>query len=100
MAGRGDLTPWSTGVAALGRPVPWPRPLPMDGVVIVIAAAFLFVVLVFWIAVSKMLPPTDSWLIEWMREDEYYCFLVPLSLLISLLANYIRWFSESLSLRS
>ena len=74
--------------------------MPMDGVAIIVAAVTSFFLLAFWMVFSKMLPPTDSRVLEFMRKDEYYCFLVPLSVAVSLLANYLRWISESLSLRS
>ena len=75
--------------------------MPMDGVAIVLAALSTISFLAFWIVFSKLLPPTDIWIIEFMREDDYYCFLVPLSIVpVSLLANYLRWISLSLALRS
>ena len=47
---------------------------------------------------SKVLPPTSNWLIEWMRNDKYFCLLVPLvAVPVSLFANYIRWFTLSLA---
>jgi len=68
-----------------------------DEFVLVVAGLAACAILFFWIVVSKMLPPTGNALIEAMRVDEYYCILVPLTLLpVSLLANHLRWFSNAL----
>ena len=70
-------------------------------VLLLLASSSLWLVLSFWIAGSKLLPPTGIRLIEWMREDEYYSFLVPLTFVpVALLANYIRWFTNSLFLKN
>ena len=72
-------------------------PSQMDGFILLVASLFLFVALSFWMAASKLLPPTGNSLIDWMRTDDYYCFLVPLSLVpVSLFANYLRWATYSL----
>ena len=68
-------------------------------VLLLLASFSLWLVLMFWMAGSKLLPPTGSRLIDWMREDEYYAFLVPLTVVpVALLANYVRWFTNSLFL--
>ena len=88
-----------SATSLLARKHPSPRPSTLDGVALIFTSFTCFVVLLFWIGGSKLLPPTGSWLIEWMRADEYYCFLVPLTLVpVSLLANYLRWFTNSLFL--
>ena len=70
-------------------------------VLLLLASSSLWLVLSFWMAGSKLLPPTGIRLIEWMREDEYYSFLVPLTFVpVALLANYIRWFTNSLFLKN
>ena len=85
-------------VATRDEPSALPNPpSKMDGLALLLVSFSVWVVLLFWMAASKMLPPTKSWLVEWMREDEYYCFLVPLTIVpVSLLANYLRWFASSL----
>ena len=74
-----------------------PRPSARDGLVLLIVATLVFVVIFFWLAVSKVMRPTGYWLVDWMREDQYYCILVPLSAVpITQLARYLRWFTNSL----
>ena len=49
-------------------------------------------------AVAKLQPPgTGHWLLDWMREDEYYSALVPLTLVpVAVLAKYLSWFTNQL----
>ena len=75
------------------RPSPRGRLAPVGCEVSALSAFFLF-----WMVFSKVLPPTSNWLIEWMRNDKYFCLLVPLvAVPVSLFANYIRWFTLSLA---
>ena len=54
------------------------------------------VFLLYWLLLSKLLPPTGHWLLDALREDRYYCVLVPLSLPIALVASYLGWFASKL----
>lgn len=74
------------------------RPSRGDGVLLLVASLTLSAFFLFWMVLSKVLPPTSNWLIEWMRNDQYFCLLVPLvAVPVSLFANYIRWFTLSLA---
>ncbi|KNA13797.1 hypothetical protein SOVF_113530 [Spinacia oleracea] len=46
--------------------------------------------------VSKLLPLSDNPLISAIQRDRYYCFLVPLSLPILVVAVYFHWLSMKL----
>ncbi|XP_058199296.1 uncharacterized protein LOC131314567 isoform X1 [Rhododendron vialii] len=43
--------------------------------------------------ISKFLPPSDNALISAVQNDRYYCFLVPLTLPILVVAVYFHWLS-------
>lgn len=78
---------------------PRASPSRTDGVLLLIGTLVTTGILLFWIVVSKLLPPTDNWLVEWMRNDRYYCILVPIvAVPMNLFANYIRWVSLSLAI--
>ena len=67
---------------------------PLYAVLLVVGSLTALVILIFWIVIAKMLPPTSSPLIEWMRNDEYYCFLVPLAIMpTSFLYRFLSWLS-------
>ena len=71
-----------------------------DGLLLLAATAPLIGILLlwlFWLVGSKLMPPSEHPIIGWMQADEYYCILVPLTLLpITLLARYLLWFTNSL----
>ena len=69
-----------------------------DGVIMVVVSVAVCGSLLFWIVFSKLLPPSNNWLIEWMRTDTYYCLLAPIvAVPMSVFANYIRWLAHSLA---
>ncbi|KAI9121001.1 hypothetical protein K1719_008034 [Acacia pycnantha] len=43
--------------------------------------------------VSKLLPPSNVAIISALQNDWYYCFLVPLTLPIVVVAGYFHWLS-------
>ena len=63
---------------------------------LVIGSVLSFAFLLYWLLLSKLLPPTGHWLLDALREDRYYCVLVPLSLPIALVASYLGWFASKL----
>ncbi|KAI9282191.1 phosphatidylinositol N-acetylglucosaminyltransferase subunit Y-domain-containing protein [Sporodiniella umbellata] len=38
-----------------------------------------FFFLIYAIVVSKLLPPSNNKLLDWLRNDEYYCLLLPIT---------------------
>lgn len=43
--------------------------------------------------VSKLLPPTGVWMLDAMRDDWYYCYLVPMVGPVTFLTIYVNWMS-------
>ena len=46
--------------------------------------------------VSHLVPHTGNWLIDWLREDTYYCMLLPLTVPVTVVASYLKWFTHKL----
>jgi hypothetical protein len=40
---------------------------------------------------SKLLPPSSNPILAWIREDSYYCLLVPLTIPMTFVAIYFHW---------
>ena len=59
-----------------------------------------FVVLSFWLLLSHFVPPTGNRFLDWLREDQYYCLLVPLTVPVTLAAAYFTWFTKMLFQRN
>ncbi|KAK4254027.1 hypothetical protein QN277_009460 [Acacia crassicarpa] len=61
---------------------------------IFISLGSIFLVAYFFAAIiSKLLPPSNIALISAVQNDWYYCFLVPLTLPIAMVAVYFHWLS-------
>ena len=43
--------------------------------------------------ISKLLPPSGHALLDWVRADRFYCFLLPLGALPTYLILYLNWLS-------
>ena len=76
----------ATKVCAMVRPI--------AGLGLLLGSFVAFVVLSFWMFASNLVPRTGNWLIDWLREDQYYCLLVPLTLPVTLLFAYFTWFTN------
>ena len=61
---------------------------------LIIFATFAVLVLYLYVAiVLKMLPYTSNAFLNYLKDDEYYCFAIPLALLPTLLIVYLNWLS-------
>ncbi|XVF04761.1 hypothetical protein REPUB_Repub05bG0113000 [Reevesia pubescens] len=61
------------------------------GIGSLILTGFLFTALI-----SKLLPPSNYPLIAAIQNDRYYCYLVPLTLPVLVVAVYFHWLSMKL----
>ncbi|KAL6191340.1 hypothetical protein ACLB2K_037731 [Fragaria x ananassa] len=57
------------------------------------SGSVLFVGFLYATVVSKLLPPSDNRIISAIQNDRYYCFLVPLTLPVLVVAVYFHWLS-------
>ena len=65
------------------------------GCLLLIFAVAVMVLSTYALVVSKLLPPTGVSLLDWIREDTYYCVLVLMMIPVSLLKVYTSWLSMS-----
>ncbi|KAL1525510.1 hypothetical protein AB1Y20_020366 [Prymnesium parvum] len=73
------------------------KPLASVGLV---AFTLSLTLLVYWLLFSKLLPRTGHHVLDWLRDDTYYCVLVPLTLPVAVVAAYLRWFTNQLFCRN
>ena len=69
---------------------------PISGLTLLLGGFFVFVVMSFWMVLSNFVPHTSNWLIDWLREDQYYCLLLPLTVPVTLVVSYLKWFTSTL----
>ena len=61
---------------------------------------FAVVVLSFWLLLSNFVSATGNRFLDWLREDQYYCLLVPLTVPVTLVASYFTWLFNMLFQRN
>lgn len=66
------------------------------GFTFIIFGSVSFVGLLYAAVISKILPPSDNAFLSYIQRDRYYCFLVPLSIPILVVAVYFHWLSMKL----
>ncbi|KAM3741157.1 hypothetical protein ACB098_08G154300 [Castanea mollissima] len=66
------------------------------GCFFVTIGSVFFVGFLFAAVISKLLPPSRNALISSIQNDWYYCFLVPLTLPVLVVAVYFHWISMKL----
>ncbi|PRQ38236.1 putative phosphatidylinositol N-acetylglucosaminyltransferase subunit Y [Rosa chinensis] len=57
------------------------------------SGSLFFVGFLYATIFSKLLPPSDNTIISAIQNDRYYCFLVPLTLPVLVVAVYFHWLS-------
>ncbi|KAI4382382.1 hypothetical protein MLD38_008357 [Melastoma candidum] len=67
-----------------------------QGLLFIAMGSISFVAFVYVAVVSKFLPPSDNAFVSAVQKDRYYCFLVPLTLPILVVAVYFHWLSMKL----
>jgi phosphatidylinositol N-acetylglucosaminyltransferase subunit Y len=43
------------------------------------------------VVLSKILPRFDVWILDAIKDDEYYCILLPMTIVPSILVLYLNW---------
>ena len=61
------------------------------GIAILIATAIFFIAGMYAVLLSKFMPVINHSLLDFLRQDYYYSFLVPLLLPVSILTIYLNW---------
>ena len=62
------------------------------GVFLIIAGMLIFIVSAYSLIISKFLMPhTGNMILDWIKDDEYYCCLVPATLASTPLFMYANW---------
>jgi len=60
---------------------------------VIFLSVSLGVLYVYAAFVSKLLPVTGIFLLDWIRQDTYFCYLIPLALPTSYIFIYVNWLS-------
>ncbi|CAG8616550.1 5228_t:CDS:2 [Paraglomus brasilianum] len=61
------------------------------GLVLLLGTYIVFVVSMYAIVVSKLVPETGNKILDWIKHDEYYCLLVPVTLSVTVYAVFWNW---------
>ena len=57
-------------------------------------AFFFFVFEIYALIVSKLfMPYTGHVVIDWIKDDEYYCVLIPILIPVTVVFMYLNWLS-------
>lgn len=62
------------------------------GFLCLLSGSVFFILTIFSLFVAKLMPATENVLLEFLRTDQYFCFLVPMLLPSILLGSYLNWF--------
>ncbi|KAI8058486.1 phosphatidylinositol N-acetylglucosaminyltransferase subunit Y-domain-containing protein [Syncephalis plumigaleata] len=73
-----------------------PDSTPFWGWILLIATYIMFVCGMYSVFISKWMPDTGSVILDWIRDDQYYCLLVPLSLPLFIYAVTCNWMGMKL----
>jgi hypothetical protein len=69
---------------------------PLWGYLIVAISCGWFFLMMFNLVGTKLLPETGNRLLDFLRADDYYSILVPLTIPVALVAIYLNWLGMKL----
>lgn len=62
------------------------------GVLFIITALVIFTFSLYAFIISKFfMPYTGNQILDWIKDDEYYCCLIPSTIVTTLLFMYVNW---------
>jgi len=61
------------------------------GLALIVFSALCLLMSTYAIAISKIIPKTGVWFLDLVADDVYYCLLVPLIIIPSVLVVYLNW---------
>ncbi|ORX52392.1 hypothetical protein DM01DRAFT_1323538 [Hesseltinella vesiculosa] len=59
-----------------------PDTTPLWGYALLTGTFFVFMISLYWMVGSKWAPMTNIEWLDWLKEDEYYCLLVPITAIV------------------
>ncbi|KAI8073906.1 phosphatidylinositol N-acetylglucosaminyltransferase subunit Y-domain-containing protein [Gongronella butleri] len=68
-----------------------PDTTPRWGYALLTCTFLVFVVLLYWLVGSKYAPVTHIDWLDWMRDDDYYCLLVPITAIAFVYFILLNW---------
>jgi phosphatidylinositol N-acetylglucosaminyltransferase subunit Y len=61
--------------------------------VILVAVSLFYMLSIYMLVVSKLLPATGIEPLDWIQQDQYYCYLVPATIPVTVGFIYFNWLS-------
>eukprot|EP01031_Cornospumella_fuschlensis_P039148 gene39148-47630_t len=68
-----------------------PTGLHFTGLVLVILSALVLLTSLYTIVISKLMPYTGILVLDFVKDDEYFCYLLPLLVLPTFSVVYLNW---------
>lgn len=78
------------GLRHFGR-LPVPKGVGIFGQLITVAFAIFGILFLYAAVISKLLPDSGIFLIDFIKRDSYFCYLIPLSLIPTYVVVYLNW---------
>jgi hypothetical protein len=67
------------------------EPMVLNGYLLLFAAATFFVLCSYAAVFSKLMPETGVAVLDGIRNDRYYCLLIPLLIPVTVIVVYMNW---------
>ena len=58
---------------------------------LVFLSIFIFILFIYAAFASKLMPDTNIYILDFIKYDYYFCYLIPLMLLPTYIVVYINW---------
>lgn len=68
-----------------------PASLHLTGLVLIVLSVLVLVISLYTILISKLMPYTGIVALDFVKDDEYFCYLLPLLILPTFSVVYLNW---------
>ena len=59
--------------------------------IVIVASMSMGMLYLYAAFISKLLPETGIFMLDWIKQDTYFCYLIPLALPTSYVFIYVNW---------
>ena len=63
------------------------------GVILLTCTLVFLYIYAAYVSKSSLIPSTGYWLLDEMKDDHYYCYLIPIMILPTYIVIYLNWLS-------
>jgi hypothetical protein len=79
------------GLRSVNKTLFKPNDHARNGYIILIISVLYGIIFIYCAFLSKIFPISDIWILKYIKDDYYFCYLFPLMIIPTYIALYLNW---------